>query len=104
MVDNIQLITAPNTLVIINAKHNLHYHCVDATWNFWLFEFRTQELLFTPNKNYPLILDKTDLTLCASALDELKQEHLCGAGALFQALIANLLRNEPLEHCGDFCA
>lgn len=85
-VDDAQLIATPNTLVIINARHNLHYHCANATWNFWLFEFKTQELLLTPNKIYPLILDKADLTLCASALDELKQEHLLSAGALFQAL------------------
>lgn len=92
MVDDIQIMATPNTLVIINAKQSLHYHCASDKWNFWLIEFKTPQLLFAPNKIYPLILDKTDLTLCAAALDALKQEHLLHTGALFQALYYSAYR------------
>lgn len=86
MIDNIQIMTTPNTLAIVNAKQSLHYHCVADRWNFWLFEFKTPTQLFTPNKVYAMVLDKTDLTLCAAALEALKQEQLMRTGALFQSL------------------
>lgn len=91
-IDGVQLMVSPNTLLIVNAKHSLHYHCASDIWNFWLFEFKTQQMLFTPNKIYPLILDKTDLVLCGLALDELKQERLLNTGALFQALYYSAYR------------
>lgn len=85
-VDDTQLMVGANSLVVINAKRSLHYHCAGPKWNFWLFEFKTPNQLFTPNKVYPLTLGKSALRLCVAALRDLKLERLHSAGALFQAL------------------
>ena len=86
IVDDTQLMVGANSLVVINAKQSLHYHCAGPKWNFWLFEFKTPNQLFTPNKVYPLTLGKSELRLCVAALRDLKLERLHSAGALFQAL------------------
>lgn len=99
LVDGMELSVTPHTLIIVNAKKSLHYHCADVQWNFWLFEFKTPELLFEPNKVYPLILDKTALTLCSAALSELKRGYLTSASAYFQAIYYSAYSSslEPLD-------
>lgn len=84
VVDDDQLVVAPNSLVIVNAKRRLHYHCAGPKWNFWLIEFKTPHVRLTPNKVYPLMLGKSILSQFALVLQEFKQEHVQSAGALFQ--------------------
>lgn len=86
IVDDTQMMVGPGSLLIVNAKRNLHYHCAGPKWNFWLFEFKTPHMPFIPNKVYPLVLGSPLLNLCAAALRDLKQERLRSAAALFQSL------------------
>lgn len=84
VVDDDQLVVSPNSLVIVNAKRRLQYHCAGPKWNFWLVEFKTPCVRLTPNKVYPMILGKRVLSQFAVALEEFKQERVQSAGALFQ--------------------
>lgn len=86
MVDDNQMMVGPNSLVVVNAKRNLHYHCAGPKWNFWLFEFKTPHMIFVPNKVYLLTLGNPVLSLCAAAMRDIKQERLRSAAALFQSL------------------
>ncbi|MFG6373959.1 MAG: helix-turn-helix domain-containing protein [Oscillospiraceae bacterium] len=84
VVDDDQLVVSANSLVVVNAKRGLHYHCSGPKWNFWLVEFKTAHPRLIPNKVYPLALGKTVLSQFAVALQEFKQEHIQSAAALFQ--------------------
>ena len=75
-----------NTLIVINAKVSLKYWCAGQEWNFWLFEYKTDQNIIPANKLQSILLDKTDLMLCGLALEEIKHENVLLATAYFQAL------------------
>ena len=84
-VDDRQLMVGANSIVVINAKRNLHYHCAGPQWNFWLFEFKTPNMIFIPNKVYLVDLGKPALSLCTAAMQNLKWNRPQSAAALFQS-------------------
>ena len=75
-----------NTLIVINAKVSLKYWCAGQEWNFWLFEYKTDQNIIPAIKLQSILLDKTDLMLCGLALEEIKHENVLLATAYFQAL------------------
>lgn len=86
VVDSVPVAVEDNTLVIIQAKNDLRYWCNSDIWNFWLFEFKTDRMIFEPRKVYSLLLTQQDLTHCTMALEELKQGNNLLASVLFQTV------------------
>ncbi|OAB40406.1 hypothetical protein PBAT_24210 [Paenibacillus antarcticus] len=85
-----------NTLIFANASKSLAYKCASDTWNFWLFEFKTEPFLLKTNYLYNIPFTMEFSNLCDHTLLSLKegQQQLASAYFhLFYSILAHKLDN-----------
>ncbi|MHA0857446.1 helix-turn-helix domain-containing protein [Paenibacillus sp. CMAA1364] len=93
--------TKANTLIFANASKSLAYNCASDTWNFWLFEFKTEPLLLKANYLYHLPFQMEFFNLCDQTLLSLKEGEQQLSSAYFY-LFYSILVNKLVHHVKSY--
>lgn len=94
-VDGQEFTVQSNSLIFANATKSLAYQCSGEQWNFWLFEFKTEPFLLTPNYIYHTPFKMNYFDLCDQILLSLKEDRQQLASAyfyLFYSVLASTLQ------------